>query len=361
MKKLIYTLNIFCLSVLVFNPLHVRAMENDYPQLALQAEIYNNSNSLLFLPNDILGCIVSQDFSYNKDRYLALINSIKLFMELSMICRKFSRLLTFETIGSLCKNYTPRSKANALDCIAHDFNGTPRRLAVLALACAGANESCCHQHTLLEKAIIQDDVQLATMIFKHHAQLDANIKVPYKSALFFESEFFDCCQKIPLFFSAKSRSMAQLFIDNGANVHENIGDTDGTNVLWSILDNRYPSDLVKFYLKQNVDAKKLNTRYTEGLLHRFAATGYTGKFSDIANFLQKAKILLNAIPDQVNLSINTYKGTPLDVVEKSLKYAKKSKTKVAIVAFKALKGFFHESGGFTTAELNHQDFVKTYG
>jgi hypothetical protein len=130
--------------------------------------------------------------------------------------------------------------------------------------------------------------------------------------------------------------------------------------LWHILDNDYSVDLVNFYLTcGGVDAKKRHPRNGNCLLHEFAATPYSGGMKKLDNFLQKAKLLLETIPDKINL-LNNYSQiqTPADIAEQSA--AKRVNDKAASLAFKALIALFEEYNGFTRERLEAQQKIGIY-
>lgn len=238
------------------------------------------------------------------------------------------------------------------------YDYTYKPLTVLALICAGVDQvwGCC----LLEKAIIKNDVRFAKIILEHNAALNVNVKIskygPFccgeESAMLRAKGSMSSLSDIPLLFGVKTVEMAQALIAHGANVYE-INSCDKTNILWNIMDNRYPANLMEFYLAQKVDAITLYTYNEDNLLHRFAETTYVGNIHGIANFIQKAELLLKTIPDQIN-NCDKYKRMPLDVVLKSLKYAKRDTNKAAKLAFKVLIGLFQEHQALSTDDIAKQ-------
>jgi len=305
--------------------------------------------SLIELPNDALGCIASQSCSDWIVPEKVLDESIKFCIQLSTLCKKLHTLLTPESIGNLFKYYDQNYKNKALQlvmngCMYGFVYASSQRLVILALIYVGANRE---YGRLLEKAVILNDLQCAEILFKH--KVDPMIKIENWGLLYSKAscDIRTSITEKPIFIGVKTREMAQLFIDNGADIHQ-MG--NGINILWHILDNDYSVDLMQFYLTCGVDAKKTNWLTGHCLLHAFAATKYSGGMKKLDNFLQKAKLLLETIPDKVNL-FNHHSETPTDIAEHSLISAKKCKDRAASLAFKALIILFEEYKGFTRQEL----------
>ncbi len=356
MHKVIFSFNIIYISIIFFSALPMHGMEKENLCEPLSVEESDYVDHFLALPGEILPGMQSLE------------DSVKFFMKLSTIHKKWHALLTYEEIGHLCKYYSQDDKNRDLVCtsnflITHGY--TSKRLTLLTLICAGANTI---GRMLLERAVIQNDVQCAEMIFKYYENPKASIKVLRDGPIHSDKKFnifpIICSIEIayiPLLFAVKSVDMAKIFIAHGANMHETMYDetstivqnTDyqNTNVLWHIMDNSYPSSLMEFYLARQVDTTKLCVSYKGNLLHKFAATPYSGNISSLDNFIQKAKLLLTTLPAQIN-ALNQRDQTPLNIVKKSLRALKKSKNVAAKLAFKVLIELFQEHGGFVAEDLN---------
>lgn len=254
-----------------------------YEQLALQAEEYNNNCLLTKLPSEIFIDIQSLE------------DSIKFFMKLSCTCKSFNKLLTFETIGKLCKNYALVDKNETLKKIMEIINYPSyesKRLSTLILICAGADANTkCYNGGLLDSAVSYNDAQMVAVLFKYHADPNAR-------------DIFG-----PVFFCIKTVEMAQMFIDNGVDVHAT-KHSGPPNVLWKMLENEYPSELMALYLEKGVDATQPHSWDNSCLLHGLAKE-YVAY--PIDNFLKKADLLLDAISYMINIT-NRYGETPLDLV-----------------------------------------------
>jgi len=316
-----------------------------HKEQALQAEEYNQSNPLFLLPQEMLNQIFSS--CPTPAQAQSLEKTIKTFMKLSATCKSFNKLLTFETIGNFCTNYAQNDKDQTLQNITQYMNNytyKAKRLPALIVSCAGATLKPKHEldplfeiaiikpkgdlDFLFEIAIRHADAQLLKALFKNHALVDLGRS----------------------FFDAKTIEMVQIFIDNKVNLHV----TDNyskTNVLWYILEDQYPSAIMELYLKHHVDAKKLRSD-NSCVLHKLAKPSSICKINKVDNFLKKAILLLNAIPDMIN-TLNDYDETPVDAVKAFLQEAKSNG--LLPEAFEKLLTLFRIRGGLTAQELTQQN------
>lgn len=323
MKKLI---SIFSMLFIFFKLFPTQGME-----LVVQENERTNSYSSVALSNK---------------EELSLLDVIKSFIQLSATCKEYNKRLTCVTIGDYCKNYSQYVKNRTLNDLVKDMcpnlDYTHKRLTVLTLVCAGANQIWGYR--LILQAVQKSDTYLVNVILQYNENVDVNIEISLSNP----------CSML---FAVKNVEIAQQLITRGANVHE-VHPDKNTNILWSILGNEYPTNLMEFYLTQNVDATSPNPlRKKETLLHRFAATSYSGGISNLDNFMQKAKLLFSIIPDKIN-ALDERRRSPRDIVEISLKTAKNHKNKVATVAFKALILLFQEHGVFLMKEKAKQKVLK---
>jgi len=315
--------------------------QEQWEQLALQAEEYNDHACLLTsLTNETLIDIFSHCLANDIDQVQSLEKSIKNFMKISMACKNFNSLLTFEIIGHFCKNYTQDNKDNTLHKLTNNLRMDiikTIRLPTLILICSDVNANIINDYdnSLLQSAVWQNDAQLVATLFKHHATPDAK-----------------WCGE-PIFFQAATIELAQMFIDKGADVQAK-DDESKTNVLWTVVNNAYPSNFMALYLAHHVDAKKLSIYNDSCLLHALAAKpNYIYyKINNIDDFLRKGKLLLDAIPDMVN-TLNRKGRTPIDVAQKSFERSERIGSQDAQV-FKQLIALFREYGGKTAQELMQQ-------
>ncbi len=346
MRKLTHIFNVVCMSVILLCSSSVLCMEN-YEQKASIAEEYNQNDPRLC--DDILGqifpcCLAYDDMSVvalakSEDHVKLLENSIKNFMKLRSVCKKFNKLLTFEVIGNFCVQGDKNKVLQKL--ISPEITDSKyyavKRLVALILVCAGADphvrgkySAYCCSSSLFESAVMYDDVQLVTMAFKHGA--DAHIKD---------------VNGFPLFFSARTVDMAQVFIAKGVDVH-----IEGvyTNVLFKAISASHASELLEFYLKGNVNPRTKFFLTGNCLLHELASP-YTRQDD---NFFRKVQLLLDVIPDMIN-TLNNEEKTPMDVAQESLEEAKKSPNKEyadeKTEGFNRLIPLFKKYGGKTTDEL----------
>ena len=282
--------------------------------------------------------------------------SIQNFKRLGIICKKFNTLLTTpETIGNLCKHYTQNAKDQFLQSVSHSYESKFPYALIIVYAGANHNSGLNTSQLLFNPAIKHNDTQFITTLLKHGANPDiglveaimqnntqcittllkhgANPNIgddDNKPGFYYYKPKGSMYYDYPAFFHIKTPEIAQIFIDNGVNVnvHGYNGSTGKTgNVLWYILGDDYPSELMKLYIKHGVDAKKLlhpapnPWGYSDGfdpnnscLLHELAnRTGISSKWDilnikNVDNFLKKGNYS-SCNPDMIN-RINALRYTP---------------------------------------------------
>ncbi len=239
---------------------------------------------------------IQADFSNSKqvmaNDITRLTNAIKDFMSLSIICKHLHALLTFEEAGKFFKNYRQSVKDFTLQHVMQTKNHSVMRLPILLLICAGADctTEAYFSHPLLLTAVEHNDIQMVTMCFKHNG--DPNIKVKRAGTKLTGT---------PILFYVKTKELAQLFIDNGADTH---------NVLRYIIDkDEYSTDLIELYLKYGI-AEQLNPDDGSCILHCFCDRFTTNM--NFGDYMRRGELLLNAIPHMIN-ACNNRRQTPLDV------------------------------------------------
>ena len=326
MKKLTFTLNATWLSAILLSTLSVQGMESNSSlikwtgnqlshlwtsntELAAQAEQYNANNcALTSLPNEILTYVFSYYFDKNENQVISLKNSIKEFMQLSTSCKKFNTLLSYDKIGTLCKNYTKHDKNWALGDRRYN-NFLPR----LILVCAGADATM----EIRMAAMNNDEQRLATLL-KHGTNI--NTRDTYS----------------PLQ-NAKTAKIAQMLIDHNFDLAQR--DQDGNNMLWHTIENDgHPVELTEFYLQHDVNPRQLDRYYGNCLLHALAKHHQYRRI-DVDGALDKGKLLLDVIPDMIN-ALNKRGETPLDI---ALRYNEE-----------AIFELFRDNGGLTAQELKQK-------
>lgn len=368
MKKSTFTLNVVWLSIILLSMMSVQSMEQDnipfgsiffyaqrheltepifiYPNhlnqwtsiftkqdllAAQKAEQHNENNGLTSLPPEILIGIFSYCLASNHDKVKSLEASIERFMKLSTTCKNFNRLLTFKTIGSFCKNYSPKIKNQALKKLMRTTNylnyKTKRPpLCALIYADADANTKAA-LGTLLEKAVIYNDTQMVAILFEHHADPNIEDVIGY-----------------PLFFQAKTIEIAQLFIAKGINIQET-SPFSAPTILWKTIEKEYPSELMALYLEKKANVTAVHPLDNSSLLHRLARQDNIF-LNDINDFLKKGEILLNAMPKEMVNLLNKKGQTPLDVIQMEPKFKHFAKD--------SLITLFRQHGGKRAQELQKE-------
>lgn len=339
MKKLIITFKailVFAISTILVSVQAMLNLNTAIRNKSEQAERYNQHNALVSLQKNAFNKILLHCHTHDYDPAQALEKSIKTFIALSTISKHFNALLTCETIGELCKNYSRTNKKKVLKKIMknmHISNYNAKRFPALILICAGADpNTVVNGSSLLYKAVTHEDEQLLTTLFKYNANSN------------------EACEVCPTFFYAETVEIAQIFINNEVNVHTTESHNK-TNVLWDVLDNEYPIELIKFYLEQNVDATAIRPFDNACLLHELAWSNYYVHLSSPDNFLKKAILLLDTIPYMIN-TLNKNGSTPIDLAYKS------QQERLYSDAFKELIILFRKCGGKTAQELKEESSIK---
>ena len=314
-----------------------REYNNYVKKTSHQAKKYNQLNPLAILPKGIFNNVLSYCHSPYQNPIRALEKSIQYFLALKTTCKRFNKLLTFKTIGNLCKNYTPKTKNNTFKELIedmHDVHYKIKRLPALILICAGADANIkTRKGPLLEDAVYKEDKQLTATLLNHHANPNIHVR-----------------GLVPIIFFVKKVKIAQIFIDNNVDLHATDYDS-GENVLWQTLQDKYSYKLMKFYLKNNADTSILNYWNKSCILHALAEESLLHYGAhDIKRFLKKGELLLNAIPKKMINTVDRREKTPLDIALASLERAKKWDYR-APEAFEKLIVMFRKHGGKTAQEL----------
>lgn len=346
----------------------------NHKQLASQAEEYNNNH---WLPDEILSLIFSyrqtQKNNWAIDRFpggpynpsfplpcskrnlvlkqvilkwdtevILLENNINFFMKLRATCKKINTLLTFEKIGDFCKDYTIAHKNKLLQFLTRycEINNKPlyKRILILIYAGADLDDQVWANH-LLTHACDNNNTRLAKALLKSQ-EIDPN----------------NIHQCDPIFFAAKTIEMAQIFIDNDTNVHVT-GSDFSTNILWKILCDNDPSELMEFYLQKGVDPKQLSS-FNECILHRFAELSCHCK-GDHDEFFKKGLILLAVMPKEMINTLDNSGRTPIDVAKARYKssFMSKDEKKENSETFKKTVQLFREHDGLTAHELKKREQI----
>jgi hypothetical protein len=351
------TINTILLLTLLLSVLSIHSMKRSFYGCCIMQEPTSDiiDSPLLLLPDDMLNLVFSFCCEHNKESAENILKSMETFIQLGFVSKRFKALLSYQAIGKLCTHYSQSDKKEALKrihvndrtfALMHN-NEVKRhmhinketftfiRIPSLLLIYAGVDTNIeIAGSSLLAKAVYHNDNEFIELLFKHHA--NPNIK--------------NCCYH-PLFTDIKSADIARMFLNHK---HFNLNATDayGRNAFWTLMDHKYPSDLITLYLEHGLDATELCPSNKNCLLHTFAEQINSKKIKNINDFLQKADILIKAIPHLIN-TINFYDKTPLDVAQKSFKKATKYKHRSDYTpeAFEQLIVLFRERGFLTAQEI----------
>ncbi len=306
---------------------------------AWKAKQFNDKNG--FFSPEILTSIFSYSLIEDEHQLKSLEKSIKNFMDLRPVCKNFKNSLTHKAIGQLCKAYAQQDKNMLLKKV---YRIKRRQPYTAVLIHAGADATI-ENNFLLKKAVLDNNEQFISTLLEHHA--DAYMTINNAG---------------PIFSHARKIKIAKLFINNHVDIHKTWKSNGSiSNVLWHIITDewfKYPSDLMLFYIEQGVDAKLCN-KNGYSLLHAFAASDYRRNTDD---FLEKGKILLDALPDMIN-TLSKNEDTPIDTAQNILKTLKKqSRFEKQCDALTQLIALYKEHGGLSAQELkqkeNHYNALK---
>ena len=266
----------------------------------------------------------------------SLANSIKILMKLSMLSKDFNNEWTTEKIGALCKNYSDDNRCEMIGWL-FAYRIRPclyKPLAILLHAGLGKYTDEYSEFVLEKVTGKAGFLPVVQLLFKNKA--NPNVKIDDNN--------------YPLVFKVKTVEEAQLFVDNGVNLHEISTYYQSNwriNVLWCTVQEGYPSELMKFYLDQKVNPRNVNHR-GQCLLHELVNLFCLAK--DMDDYFKKFELLLDAIPDMINLcgQCQTPTGWLMQVAKEDGEEGYKRHSKETYEKFIAL---FRNHGGRTQIEL----------
>jgi len=157
------------------------------------------------------------------------------------------------------------------------------------------------QLALGKESILQGDTLLLKKLFENG--IDPNQK----------TDLLD----YPIFFFSPTISIAQICIDNGADVH--MLNHHDSNVLWHAIHHNFSEELVDFYLTDCAVNPRIITPWDgDNILHRLARlASYATPVSNVNNYVKKVALLIDTIPDMVNKP-NKKGKTSVDIAQKNL-------------------------------------------
>ena len=256
-----------------------------------QLEAYNHNQPLVLF----FYC-----FAQNIDQVCTLKESVKAFMRLSAVCKNF---LTPERCGNFCKNYAWHEKHKILFNLYRGMDDMDEltyqsvRIPALILIYAGADaNTMIGQSYLLTQAAFLGDVSMTEVLLKHDAHPDSGERA------------------YPIFFFIRNIEILKLFSNYNANLKRTPQKVP-TNVLWEVIRPFYPSELIKFYLAQGINPEQRHPLDNSCLLHALANSD---EVDDTKNFMEKANLLVNALPIDLINSRDKRGQTPIDLAQASL-------------------------------------------
>jgi len=308
-------------------------------------------NLMFQFPDEIWGKIVPADYwgkkqkLFSSDSVSAVYYNIKNLRLLRLTCKTLNNLLTFKRIGNICTNYDKKRKNETFDYLSdqvygRSFYSFDKYVASLILFCAEVDEKNKRGALLLKDAVWSNNKQFVEILFQN--KVSPNIRND---------------EHVPLFMFAQTVEMAEMFLKYGGNMNA-IDPVINCNVLSVVLYPKYPFELMKFYLKNGVDTEFLNKNTNACLLHQlvdqcfrkmnwfwpdcgapdendlfycsgnypfyYAAANQKGNYK-INNFLQKGKLLLEAMSQKTINRLNKNGETAIGIAQKYLEQTMKKR------------------------------------
>ncbi len=185
-----------------------------------------------------------------------------------------------------------------INTIKPDEDSSQQLSTAISLIENGANPNIIFMgESLLHKALILNNKDLVQALLKNN--------VNYNDT--------DYVTQQPIFFDAQTVEIAQLFVDKGTDVNQ--VDGNGYNVLWHLIDHKFPVKLMRFYLKNKVNISYICPWDKTSILHNFAVSKEVINEND---FLAKVRLVLKANPTLVN-TLDNNNETPMVVAENTIK------------------------------------------
>jgi ankyrin repeat protein len=249
-----------------------------------QAIQHNASNVFLSLPQKISHQIILESITSN----ICLENDIKEALKLSRVSKQFNKLSS-QDIGQYLSHYSQEEKDAAFKKLFRetaDSTYANKRQAAFILIYAGA-----HCDLYFGLAISQNDSAMIRTFLAHKANPNQ------KTGL------------APIFFSAKTTEIAQLFIAQGIDINASDECLD-TNILWHNIFRNPSSELIRLFLEHGADARKIQT-YTGNCIFHHLAEIRRVIIESHSDYIIIGELLFDAAPDMIN-TLNKNNQTPLD-------------------------------------------------
>lgn len=315
-----------------------------HKKLAAEMQEYNYAQPLVrTLYQENIYSIFSFSQEYGQDQAEVLIKNIKSFMHARCVCKQLKELLTSEVIGDLCKDYTQDDKNKALEKVVKKLNGfhdrrtENTRYQILALVCAAADPNIkffqLHaQECLLKYAVDRNDTQMVEILFAHNVDLKGTDLGWYKT-----------------------KKIAELFIDYGVDVHAPVGDYP--NVLWCVVDDIYPVELLKLYLERGVNPRQVSHHNYYGVKQDLLCYMTDNErplcIGDYYRHkIKKIKLLVKAMPEKINTVWG--RRTLLDIAHDKYAQCKADGLTRYDSSYEQLIALYRKHGGLTAEELQQQ-------
>jgi hypothetical protein len=286
---------------------------------------HNHENISIALPKECFNLIIANSIDTTKP-FVEVIESALLLPTTCKACNNHEILIT---MGKICKKYDIKEKKDAMRMLLkkiNDINYKHKRHAALLLTYAGAKNDANKYSSLLNNVVHHYDKQMLTALFDNNANPNQR----------------NILRSSPIFFDVQTIEIAQMFINNGVNLHAKGNDLI-PHVLWACLAYGHSVELIEFYLGHKVDTRCIDT----SILHALA-TYMLSQRSNIDRYIRIVQLLLKADPDMINM-LDNYKKTPLDCAKIGMK--RPTIYKESYELYQALIELFEQHGGKTAKQL----------
>ncbi len=373
--------NALALFIFLINTMSVSGMKrSNYDPLDLESSTYNSIHSLICLPGELQQQIVFpcdiMVMQVEEDNADELNEHIKTFFRFNSVCKYFNKNLKFPWLNLelVTKNKMMQevnlliTKLSCKECLDDDYgtvfrHGRTEKISAcykryctiaLALVCsgAGADITDCSSTTLISKSVHAKDELAVALLLNYNAD-------PYQQS-FFENQIIALMieeqyqmegnnkfkisyehENLPaICFRSPTVAIAKLFLEK-VDKQNLLSLPRSKQIISEFTSDFYPPEIMQLWLDYGIDARHCLEDNSQ--FHWLIGECYHGH--PIDNCLRKLELLLNIIPDIVNMKNNDGR-TPVDQAEVHMQWSTDTaENYVKIIAL------FREYGGKTAKEL----------
>ena len=369
------------LFICLINTMSMHGMKrNNYALLAQEAETYNYTHPLISLPLEVQQQIVfpcdTMVMQVTEDNADELNEQIKTFFRFNSVCKYFNKKLKFPwlnlelvTINKMMQEVNLLiTKLSCKECFDDDYgtvfrHGRTEKISAcykrycaiaLALVCsgAGADITDCSSTTLISKSVHAKDELAVALLLNYNAD-------PYQQS-FFENQIIALMieeqyhmkgnnkfeisyehENLPaICFRSPTVAIAKLFLEK-VDKQKLLSLPRSKQIISEFTSDFYPPEVMQLWLDYGIDARHCLEDNSQ--FHWLIGECYHGYSID--NCLRKLELLLNIIPDIVNMK-NSDGRTPIDQAEERMQWST-----VTAENYAKIIALLRQYGGKTAQEL----------